>query len=350
MIIDGTAVAPDSAQKNRAQLLLCPDGTLKIQQENAFVQENVKHISVADALGNIPRTVTFPNGWSFTPESNVELEAWLTEFRRPPKVHALEGNLIAILVSIVVTLALGWWVVTDGIPKSSVLLANALPMSVNDYIGERAIESIDGHLMKPSELDDTKQARLQAIFATLITNDELRKYTPTLLFRSWSDANAFALADGTVIMTDQMIELTDSDEEIISILLHELGHVEHNHVMEHLVHATFMSVLVAYIIGDVSGVSEILSTVALLGLQSSFSQGAETEADEFAAFALVEKYGHTDAMVSVFEKLQTESDVKMPAWLSSHPDMKERIHHIQHIVNCPVELAKCQSGATPYSH
>ena len=109
-------------------------------------------------------------------------------------------------------------------------------------------------------------------------------------------------------------------------------------VMEHLVHATFMSVLVAYIIGDVSGVSEILSTVALLGLQSSFSQGAETEADEYA-FALVEKYGHTDAMVSVFEKLQTESDVKMPAWLSSHPDMKERIHHIQHIVNCPIELA-----------
>lgn len=356
MIVNGTAVAPDSAKKCQAQLLLCPDGTLKIQLDDQsgiqsehqhFFQGDVKQISVSDVLGNIPRTVTFPNGWTFTPISNTQLNEWLKQFQSTSWIHAFERNLAIIAVAILVTVSCGWWVVTSGLPYSSKMLANALPVSINNFIGEQALSTIDENLMEPSELDVAEQARLLELFQSLITTSELRKYTPTLLFRSWSNANAFALADGTVVMTDEMLEIASTDEEIIGILLHELGHVEHNHVMEHVVHATFLSVLISYAIGDIAGIGELLTTVSFIGLQSNYSQKAETEADEYAAIKLLERYGNTDAMVSIFEKLQAESDLELPSWLSSHPDMQKRIQHIKDTIECPSELAKCRGSVEP---
>ena len=118
MIVNGTAIAPDSAQKCQAQLLLCPDGTLKIQMDTLFVQENVKHVSVSDALGNIPRTVTFANGWSFTPISNDQLNEWLKKYQSISWIYALEKNLLAIAAAIIVTVASGWWFVTSGLPHA----------------------------------------------------------------------------------------------------------------------------------------------------------------------------------------------------------------------------------------
>ena len=39
------------------------------------------------------------------------------------------------------------------------------------------------------------------------------------------DANAFALPSGIIVMTDELVELAKSDDELISVLAHEIGHV-----------------------------------------------------------------------------------------------------------------------------
>ncbi len=47
-------------------------------------------------------------------------------------------------------------------------------------------------------------------------------------------ANAFALPGGIVIVTDQLMQLAEHDDEILAVLAHEIGHVKHRHVLRGL--------------------------------------------------------------------------------------------------------------------
>lgn len=43
-------------------------------------------------------------------------------------------------------------------------------------------------------------------------------------------ANAFALPDGTLVVTDELVELAgDNDDEVLAVLAHELGHIHERH-------------------------------------------------------------------------------------------------------------------------
>lgn len=61
------------------------------------------------------------------------------------------------------------------------------------------------------------------------------------MFRSWPHGpNAFALSDGTVIVLDSLVEMATTPAELDSILLHEVGHVYHQHVMESVVQSALI--------------------------------------------------------------------------------------------------------------
>jgi Zn-dependent protease with chaperone function len=45
-----------------------------------------------------------------------------------------------------------------------------------------------------------------------------------------SAANAFALPNGRVVVTDELVELLKNDSDALrAVLLHEIGHVQHHH-------------------------------------------------------------------------------------------------------------------------
>ena len=47
--------------------------------------------------------------------------------------------------------------------------------------------------------------------------------------------NAFALPGGTIIFTDEMIMLSEHDDELLAVLIHEIGHVVHRNGMRTII-------------------------------------------------------------------------------------------------------------------
>ncbi|UAA37651.1 M48 family metallopeptidase [Paraneptunicella aestuarii] len=215
-----------------------------------------------------------------------------------------------------------------GVPYLSEQIASALPAKAYEYVDEAALKSLSDSDFKPSKLSDERQNEIKALFTRLTENlDTERQFQ--LKFKSWEEKpNAFAFANGTIVMTDKMIELAENDQEIEAILLHEIGHVTHNHVMENLVGMSVVSVTVSLIIGDISALSDILVQGATFGISLNYSRDAELEADHYASEKLTEIYGNTEAIVSIFSKLKEFEDDSQ-SWLSTHPDLDDRIQIMQ---------------------
>lgn len=255
--------------------------------------------------------------------------------------------------SLVVTLQQSWrWVLASalalvalvltlqqwGLPLASRAVVAATPLSVDQSLGEASLTLLDGHLMLPSKLPLDQQNRLRAALdkaAGALPAGSLPRWQ--LLFRkSRIGPNAFALPGGTLVMTDELVELVEGDDKVlIAVLAHELGHVQHRHGVRMLVQATALSALAGAVLGDFSTV--LAGLPVLLG-QASYSRQAEHEADAQAVHILRAAAISPDAMVTLFEKLDEKRrkagaeeslGLKPDSWLgiafASHPADAERV-------------------------
>ncbi|NTS77634.1 M48 family metallopeptidase [Catenovulum sp. SM1970] len=246
----------------------------------------------------------------------------------------------AIIISTVLVLTLATYkFIYTVLPYSSEAIAQSLPQSIYEALDESGIESLSDHQMLDTQLTAEQQAHYSQLFQALVPEQsehaELTK-TYQLLFRSWEEKpNAFALANGTIVITDEMISLLNDDKQVQAVLLHEIGHVHHNHVVESMVKVSIVSVTLSILLGDISAVADILVSGASIGIGAKFSRDAETQADEYAAARLVALHGDNQAMVEVLQKLKTVSDenANYTSWLSSHPALDERVTHLNNHVH-----------------
>ena len=95
-------------------------------------------------------------------------------------------------------------------------------------------------------------------------------------------ANALALPSGDIIFTDELISLMKSDDEIVAIFLHEMGHVEQRHTLRNLLKQVGLLVITPLVFGDATEVTGFLSPTAIGIMQLSYSREYEMEADKYA--------------------------------------------------------------------
>ncbi|MER2492023.1 M48 family metallopeptidase [Catenovulum sediminis] len=269
---------------------------------------------------------------------------------------------IIISASIFVLLLFVYKAYTYILPSLSEYIADQLPSSTAQHIGESALEQMDKEQFTESQISEEEQQRILALFSQLHPlrkegreNKEIQDSTETqyrLLFRQWDDtANAMALADGTIIITDRMLALIENDQQLAAILLHEIGHVEHNHVIENLVQMSVMSLAMAIIFGDASALNAILVQGAALGTLLSYSRKAEFEADQYAAQRMLSLYQTVDPFVQALKLLESDylkqhqednasSDAENNLeetsrehldWFSTHPNMESRVTAIRKV-------------------
>ena len=141
-------------------------------------------------------------------------------------------------------------------------------------------------------------------------------------------ANAFALPSGIVVMTDELVDLAQADEELQVVLAHEIGHVVHRHSLRMLLQNSATSLLIIGLTGDVSSASVLVAGVPTALVQAKHSRQFENEADDYA-YAWMDRNGvphryFTD-MLERLEKKYGGAGSGALSWLSSHPSTAERI-------------------------
>lgn len=153
------------------------------------------------------------------------------------------------------------------------------------------------------------------------------------------DVNAFACADGSVRVFSSLMDLM-TDEELLGVIGHEIGHVAHKDSKNAFKNALLTSALKDGIASTSDKAAALTdSQLGVLGealATAKYSRKQETAADDYG-YEFLKKCGKNPwAMSMSFRKLQqlegqatAANGGKMNQLFSSHPDTESRIKRME---------------------
>ncbi len=334
--LEGVLHDGETSRAHPARMEIHRDRTVVLDVEGAEGVESrlvLEDLDVPARLGDTVRRIRLPGGAVFETPDNDGVDELVRTHRgeRPNLIHQLESRLVAVVVATLVMIVAGFAFVTWGIPALAKKAAFAVSPETSAYIGQGTLELLD-EVMEPSELLEEDQARLRERFDEIVaTAPEGHDFE--LVFRRGEGfgANAFALPSGTVVMTDELVDLAEHEEEIVAVLAHEVGHVVHRHGLRHVIQSSALAVVIVLVTGDLSSTSGFVAAIPTLLVETSFSRDFEREADEHAARYLVAHGIPTQHFATMLDRLaeQHGGGDAFGGYLSSHPTSDERVQRAQ---------------------
>lgn len=317
--------------RGRLSLLSQPAAdTLRLESEGVARDFAVADVELSPRLGHMPRTLRLPGEGHLELADSPLLDGWVpTSSRIEAAAHWLEQRRSAAIGAAVVTVLGVVFFFQVGLPWMANQVAPVVPKAMEKTITRQAMALIDRLHTDPSKLPPARRADLQKQFAVLVSGLP-RAADFRLEFRSAPKLgpNAFALPDGLVVVTDELVKLVESDAELVAVLAHEAGHHEHRHGMRQALQSSAVVVVAGFLFGDLSGTGSLSVSIPVLLLESGFSRTHEREADEFA-FALLKRQGRSPAdfatVMARLAKHHGEQDLGAISYLSTHPASAERI-------------------------
>ena len=304
-----------------------------------------RDVVVSAPVAGIPLRLTFPDGGVLVLD-DVAVDPRSVGARTPQGiVHGLERNPVVVVIALLAVVAVAALAYVRGIPWLADRIAQRIPIAAETKLGDAALASLDRIMFLPTTLSGDQQAELEARFDRLVAQAELQA-PPKLLFRNAPGigANALTLPGGTIVVTDQLVARVDSPDETSAVLAHELGHVAHRDTMRALLAQSSGGLVLGALLGDVSGIGSLAAAAPAMLIGLRYSREGEEQADDYA-LALLPRAGLSPALVA--DSLEAISAIQCsaaeakadaggcgksrrgrpqpPAYLSTHPDIGERI-------------------------
>lgn len=314
---------------SRAVRVRVADGLVHLDGADFTTAFPLAAVSLEPRLGELARRLDLPNGASVQVPAAFELpvpgdaparvERWVNE----AEIRWMPAIVAAVLV--VVGL---WATIVFGVPAAANVVARRISPALERGMGEQALSTLDRVALQSSKLSAERQAVLAARFRD-IASLAAPSGGVTLLFRSSPAVgpNAFALPGGTIVLLDELVAEAKDDDEIISVLAHEIGHVQERHTLRHVLQTSAAGVLVAAVLGDVvSATSYAVAAIPTFLLNAGYSRAFEREADQFGLAALDRAGIDRQHFARFLTRLEEKhgGNESLPGWLSTHPRADER--------------------------
>jgi Zn-dependent protease with chaperone function len=303
---------------------------VRLADRSLVGEETVASMVISSRIGHIPRRISFADGGLFETADNDAIDALLERHRRNRAVwiHELERFHPRLIALVALVFLLSGLIYRYAIPALVEVAVWATPPVVSDMMSSGTLASLDNTMLGTSKLPLAEQRKIRDAFGELAGFSSRGRAGYKLHFRDggYIGPNAFALPDGALVLTDQLVELAHGDTEmILGVLAHEIGHVEKHHALRQMYRAAGTAGLIMLIAGDVgsSGQEVLTDGAALLSL--SYSRGAEAEADRVSV-ELMAKAGRDPTAIGRFFKLMEDQmgDHGATSMLSTHPGTPER--------------------------
>lgn len=335
--VDGVYVTAGQATSCPAYVVCDSDGGVWLY--HATTREAIQHaradtLEYASVIPGLPVDLFFADGGVFTPSDPAFRWPALSQTSRIPEW--LERHSAVAIMAMVLIPAFLWAMVVHVIPAGARWSVDYLPDTVSREMGKQTLSTLDKIWFDPSELEFDTQQRVTQQWQQVLLQLGMHSGHYRLNFRaSGIGANAFALPDGTVVVTDDLVRLTrEQPDALTAILLHEIGHVQHQHGMQLVAQTTATSLLFTMMLGDIEGAGEMVLGAGVGLAQNAFSRDMEREADAFALEKLkqlsISPTAFADAMRLLMESQGMEATDKdsqedLLQYISTHPGMLERI-------------------------
>lgn len=283
-----------------------------------------KDMQLMGALGQINPVIELPD------EARIEflqpqLPAWLA--LKSQAVHdrlwRLERSPLLIACSLVMMLVIIGLVVKVGVPYAARQVAWHLPADTLNSIGEQAQGQVE-KMTSTSQLPLVRQQQIRQLYSQYVAGQQPAQ----LIFRQGNTlgANALALPNNTIIMTDELVKLAQDDRELIGVLAHEQGHLAERHTMQQVLSALGMTVFITWITGDAS---DLLSNAPYALLSLSYSREFERQADGYAMQTLSRQHIPVSYFAQFLRRMEQDAEAKDIELISTHPATQSRIQAVE---------------------
>jgi len=196
----------------------------------------------------------------------------------------------------------------------------ASEMQLGEIIMEELMDRVDFNKVKQPAFDSA----MHLITGRLLKSMDLTEYDYNILVVHNSQINAITLPGGNIIVFSGLIKFTSQPEELAAILAHEIGHVEHRHIVDKLLREFGLAILTSILGGgDAVLIGELGKTI----VSSTFGRKQESEADQYALQLLEKAQISPTAIASLFRKMNRENlnyDENLEI-IMSHPHNNARI-------------------------
>lgn len=339
----------DGRSARRQRVVLRLDGDrLCLDGEAVSRSYPIDACRLDEPLGGAPRVLTLPDGGHCEiPRTGggADLLALLgarlgTRDGASGAVARLQRRWTVALASLVVTVAALAAAYQWGLPWAAGIVAPRIPAALTQHISDAALSTLDRTLLKPSALPEERQQALRSRMAAVLGPPQGGAGRPAyaLHFRQGPMPNAFALPSGDVVVFDSLVKLAGSDDEVVAVMAHELGHVAYRHGLRQLLQSSVVAYAVGLYLGDVSSLA---SGMAALVLESRYSRDFESEADRYAADRLRQAGLSPELLGQMLARLDrgqpghdghgSRDAVPGGDLLASHPDTQARIEALRRL-------------------
>lgn len=320
------------SSRARAVRLGCAQGMLQLAFDDAETRQwPLESVAINPRLGRTPRILRLPDGARVEVADSPELEAWFQGAGGRIEGFAdwLERRRGAIIASAALVLAATVLFLRFGMPWLAREVAERMPPAIERHASDQVVAMLERIHFKPSQVPAARRASLDRRFRELVAGEPRSAGMRLSIVRAPGiGPNAFALPDGRIFVTDELIGLAETDEEVLAVLAHEAGHHVHRHGMRGALESSSVFVIAGLLFGDASGSSLAVSIPATL-LTSGFSRGYEREADAYAFELLLRRGQSPKAFASMMRRLSAGVPKGLEqgpvGYLSTHPLSPERI-------------------------
>jgi beta-barrel assembly-enhancing protease len=203
----------------------------------------------------------------------------------------------------------------------------ALPISVDEKIGELAWSAIDKH--GPEVRDTVVVGAIQKMVDRLAPQSKSfagKRLDFRVTVIDAPIVNAFCLPGGRIVVFTGLIRKASDPDQVASVLGHEMAHATLRHGLQRIVQSAGIVVALQIMVGDLGGLMAFVTEIAQQGLITSYGREQETEADREGLRMAHDAGIDGSALERFFAVLEQEhGDVpEVLQWLSSHPQLAER--------------------------
>lgn len=264
------------------------------------------------------------------PEARLRLPPGDFEKLRPylsietPARHVLRWSLVSAgALAFIAAVMLGWPLLTPSI-------ARMIPESSFEPMTRQAMDILVGDARECEEAMPRRS--LEALVESLAQKGGYDGPVHLRVVKK-SDANAFALPGGHLVLFSPVITQAESVDEIAGVIAHELGHLKRGHSREAIVRQMGIN-LVFQVMAGVDDASMAILFAEHVG-EMHHSRKAEREADDFAIRTTAAAGYDPRAMADFFRRISVEEkesgflDSQLFTYVSSHPATAERIERLE---------------------
>lgn len=181
--------------------------------------------------------------------------------------------------------------------------------------------------------------RIARVASRLVPHCERKDITYRFAVIKKSEVNAFAAPGGYVYVTEGLMRMIESDDELACVIAHELGHINKKHTIRQAEKSGILSILV-YLLGlnDETKKYQKASAIAAYFINQKFSRDDEFEADKMAVMYAYKAGYNPYALIRFFQKINRDNSLTIiTKYFSSHPPTNERIKRAK------AEISKLQN-------